>query len=102
MRHDLCRLRGRRADSLLRGRPWIGVTLVGVAFAVKLQAVLLFPVLLALLLTGRLRRRHLIPVPVTYVLLAVPAWLAGHLFRRQQSPPVQVLPPSEVGNTIAA
>ncbi|BAL92149.1 hypothetical protein AMIS_69290 [Actinoplanes missouriensis 431] len=65
---------------LLRGRPWVGTALIGVAFAFKLQAIFLFPVLAALLLTGRLRWRCVITIPAAYVLFAVPAWLAGRPF----------------------
>ncbi|BBH64274.1 hypothetical protein ACTI_09590 [Actinoplanes sp. OR16] len=65
---------------LLRGRSWIGMTLIGVAFAFKLQAIFIFPVLAALLLTRRLPWRCLVTIPAVYVLLAVPAWLAGRPF----------------------
>jgi Gpi18-like mannosyltransferase len=62
---------------LLRGNPWLGCALVGVAFAVKLQAIFVFPVLLVLLLVGRLPWRSLLAIPAVCVLLSVPAWLAG-------------------------
>ncbi|MEU4687932.1 hypothetical protein [Actinoplanes sp. NPDC023714] len=65
---------------LLRGKPWLGTALIGVAFAFKLQAIFVFPVLAALLLTRRLPWRCLVTIPIVYVLLAIPAWRAGRPF----------------------
>nr|WP_296068830.1 glycosyltransferase 87 family protein [uncultured Actinoplanes sp.] len=62
---------------LLRGRPWLGCALVGVAFAVKLQAIFVFPALLVLLLVGRLPWRALLAIPAVCVLFSTPAWLIG-------------------------
>lgn len=62
---------------LLRGRDWWGVALFAVALAFKPQAVFIYPLLLLLLLGGKLRRRSLLIAPVIYVLLDVPAFLAG-------------------------
>jgi Gpi18-like mannosyltransferase len=65
---------------LLRDRPWTAMVLVGLAFSFKLQTVFFFPVLLVLVLAGRVRWYQLPVVPAVYVLLAVPAWLAGRPF----------------------
>ncbi|MFC7527129.1 glycosyltransferase 87 family protein [Actinoplanes sp. GCM10030250] len=65
---------------LIRQRPWIGSVLIGVALALKLQTIFIFPVLLVLLLGRRMPWRSLIAFPAVYVLLAVPAWLAGRPF----------------------
>ncbi|MEV6298744.1 glycosyltransferase 87 family protein [Actinoplanes sp. NPDC051861] len=65
---------------LLRDHPWAGTTLLGVAFALKLQAIFIFPVLLVLLLGRRLPWRCLIAIPGVYLLLALPAWIAGRPF----------------------
>ncbi|MFC7527128.1 hypothetical protein [Actinoplanes sp. GCM10030250] len=65
---------------LLRDRPWLAMALVGVAFSFKLQTVFVFPVLMVLVLAGRLRWYQLSAIPAVYVLLAVPAWLAGRPF----------------------
>lgn len=49
----------------------------GLAFSVKLQALFLAPLLLILLLRGRLSWKNAFLVPITYLLTLVPAWLAG-------------------------
>jgi Gpi18-like mannosyltransferase len=62
---------------LLRGRPWWAVTFCAVAFAFKPQGIFIFPLLLLCVLAGRLRWRTLIAAPLVFVLLDVPAVLAG-------------------------
>jgi Gpi18-like mannosyltransferase len=62
---------------LLRGKDWAGAALFAIAFAFKPQAIFIFPVLGLLIFTGRARWRSLIAIPVTYVLLDVPAMVAG-------------------------
>jgi Gpi18-like mannosyltransferase len=62
---------------LLRDRPWLACTFFGLALAFKLQAVFIFPALLALALARRLPWRTLLAVPAVYVLLDVPLLLAG-------------------------
>ena len=62
---------------LLRGRQWWGVALFTVALAFKPQAIFIFPVLLLLVLAGRLRWRTLLAVPVVYIALDLPAIIAG-------------------------
>lgn len=49
----------------------------GVAFALKLQAILLAPFLLILFVCGRIRARTLPLVPGVYLLTCIPAWLLG-------------------------
>jgi len=53
-----------------------GVAL-GLAFSVKLQTVFIAPLVLLLVLAGRLRWRTIALVPAIYVASVVPAWLAG-------------------------
>ncbi|MEV6298743.1 hypothetical protein AB0M02_04980 [Actinoplanes sp. NPDC051861] len=65
---------------LLRDRPWLAMILVGVAFSFKLQTVFLFPVLMVLVLAGRLLWYQLAVIPAVYVVLTVPAWFAGRPF----------------------
>jgi Gpi18-like mannosyltransferase len=62
---------------LLSGRDWWGVGLFTVALAFKPQAIFIFPLLLLLVLAGRVRWRTLLVIPVLYVLLDVPAFIAG-------------------------
>ncbi|MEU7902034.1 hypothetical protein [Actinoplanes sp. NPDC049118] len=62
---------------LLRGRQWWGVGLFAVALAFKPQAIFVFPLLALLLAAGRLRLRSLLIAPVVYVVLDLPAIIAG-------------------------
>jgi Gpi18-like mannosyltransferase len=62
---------------LLSRRDWWGVGLFTVALAFKPQAIFIFPLLLLLVLAGRVRWRTLLVIPVLYVLLDVPAFIAG-------------------------
>ncbi|MET8148066.1 hypothetical protein ACIBSW_01150 [Actinoplanes sp. NPDC049668] len=62
---------------LLRERPWVAVTLFTVALSVKPQAIFIFPLPALLVLAGSLRWRTLLAVPLVYVVLDLPAVLAG-------------------------
>jgi len=62
---------------LLTDRPGAAMTAYGVALAVKLQALFLAPLLLALLLDGQLRWRNLVWIPVVYLVALAPAWVMG-------------------------
>jgi Gpi18-like mannosyltransferase len=61
----------------LKGRDWWGVALFTVALAFKPQAIFIYPLVLLLLLGGKARWRSLLIAPVVYVLLDVPAFIAG-------------------------
>ncbi len=62
---------------LLRGNPWAGAALCGVALAFKPQGVFIFPLLLLLVLTGKIRWRTVPAAPAAYLALALPAVLIG-------------------------
>jgi Gpi18-like mannosyltransferase len=62
---------------VLRSRPWLACAFFGLAFAVKLQAVFVFPLLLLLVLARRMPWRALLAVPAVYLALDVPALLLG-------------------------
>ncbi|GID95407.1 glycosyltransferase 87 family protein [Amorphoplanes digitatis] len=62
---------------LLRERPWLAVTMFTVALSFKPQAIFIFPLLALLVLAGSLRWRTLLAVPLVYVVLDLPAILAG-------------------------
>ncbi|MFB9682770.1 hypothetical protein [Amycolatopsis plumensis] len=62
---------------LLRKRPWWACVFFGLALAFKLQAIFLFPLLLVMVLLGRVPWRALVAIPVVYLALDVPALLAG-------------------------
>jgi len=65
----------------MTGRPWTGISCFSLSFAFKLQAVFLLPILFPLLLSGKLRLRHLPLFPAVYLLAVSPAVVAGANFR---------------------
>jgi len=79
--------------SLVRGRPWGASAWFGVAFAFKLQALFLLPVLVGVLLVNRLRLLSLVAAPATFLACLVPALIAGRSLVSQLS-----VYPSQVGN----
>ena len=62
---------------LLRRRSAAAMVALGLAFSLKPQAVFLTPMLLVLVWQRRFSPLLLYVVPAVYVVLAVPAWLAG-------------------------
>ena len=64
-----------------QGRDAVGMLAYSVAFAFKLQAILLAPFLLLLFVLRRIRIRTLFLVPAVYVLTCVPAWLCGRSWK---------------------
>jgi Gpi18-like mannosyltransferase len=62
---------------LLRDRPWWGVALCAAAVAVKPQGIFIFPLLLMLLLAGRLPGRSLLAAPAVLLVLDLPALALG-------------------------
>ena len=62
---------------LIRHRPFLAMLMFAVAFTVKLQAVLLAPLVVYLLLAGEIPWLAVWLVPLTYTLLILPAALAG-------------------------
>jgi len=61
----------------LDGRPAESMILAAVAFGFKLQAVFVLPVYAVFLMTGKLKWKHLLLFPATYLLLVLPAVCAG-------------------------
>jgi Gpi18-like mannosyltransferase len=61
----------------MRRAPVAAALMFGVALAFKLQAMFLSPVLLYLILAKRMRVWHLVIVPIIYLLMMVPAVIAG-------------------------
>ncbi|MDO4572679.1 MAG: glycosyltransferase 87 family protein [Clostridia bacterium] len=64
----------------LRRRSRLCWAFFAIALSVKLQSVFLLPMLLALLFAGRIRLRDLWVFPAVFVLMLVPAMLAGRGF----------------------
>ncbi len=52
----------------------------GVAFAFKLQAIFLFPLLFVLWMAGEVRLRYFFILPLVYVVIILPAYLLGRNF----------------------
>jgi Gpi18-like mannosyltransferase len=61
----------------LAGKPGWGMAAFALSFAFKLQAVFLLPILFPLLVSGRVKWRHIPIFPATYLLAVSPAILAG-------------------------
>ena len=61
----------------LEDRPWESVILAAVSFGFKLQAVFVLPIYAVFLMTGKLRWKHLLAFPATYLLLVLPAVCLG-------------------------
>lgn len=66
---------------LMRRRPWLACLLLGTAFAFKLQAVFVFPVVIVLATVRYLPSWTLLAIPGAYVGWALPALLLGHNVR---------------------
>ena len=65
---------------LMRKRGLPAMICFGLAFSIKLQAVVLGPLIAILVLGGQIRRMELLAVPAVYVATVIPAWLQGRSF----------------------
>jgi len=61
----------------MRDRPALACVLFGLALSFKLQAMFVSPLLIALLLWRQMKLWHLVLIPLTYVVMMVPAAMAG-------------------------
>ena len=61
----------------LTDRPWHAMVLAAVSFGFKLQAVFILPVYAIFLMTGKIRWKHLLAFPATYLILVLPAVFLG-------------------------
>ena len=64
----------------LEDRPIRAMILLALSFGFKLQAVFVMPIFAVLLFTGKIRWKHLPVFPLVYVLLILPAVIAGRPF----------------------
>ncbi|SNY14875.1 Mannosyltransferase related to Gpi18 [Paractinoplanes atraurantiacus] len=62
---------------LLRDKPWWGVALCGVAVAIKPQGVFILPLVLLLVMAGRIPWRTLLAAPAVFLVLDLPAIAFG-------------------------
>ena len=61
-------------------KPVRAMIAIALSFGFKLQAVFVMPVFAVLLIAGKVKLRHFLVFPVTYVLLVLPAVIAGRPF----------------------
>lgn len=61
----------------MEGRPVLGMAAIAISFAFKLQAVFIMPVFVLLLIAKRVKLWHFLVFPAVYVLLMLPAVIAG-------------------------
>ncbi|MDO4982010.1 MAG: conjugal transfer protein TraL [Eubacteriales bacterium] len=61
-------------------RPALSMVLAALSFGFKLQSVFILPVFVLFLFNGRLKIRHLVIFPLTYIALVLPAVLLGRPF----------------------
>ncbi|MGV8907756.1 MAG: glycosyltransferase 87 family protein [Propionicimonas sp.] len=89
--------------SLVKGRPWAASAWFGVAFAFKLQAIFLLPVLVAVLVINRHRLWPLIAAAATFFFSLLPALLAGRSLASQLMVyPLQVTDSSGTGGAVSS
>jgi Gpi18-like mannosyltransferase len=62
---------------LLRKRPGLAMLVFGLTFAMKLQSIFFLPFLLAVWIRERYKWKSWLWIPFVYLLLIIPAWLAG-------------------------
>jgi Gpi18-like mannosyltransferase len=67
--------------SAMSGKATLAALMFGLALAFKLQAIFLAPFVIYLLLTRQMRMRHAVLIPAAYLLMMVPAALAGRSWR---------------------
>lgn len=65
---------------LLCKKPFWAIIFFGAAFAFKLQAIFLFPLLFVLWMAGEIRLRYFFLLPLIYVVTIFPAYLLGRNF----------------------
>lgn len=62
---------------LLIDRQWIAMLAFGIAIAFKAQALFILPLIIILLIKGRLKWKPLLIIPAVYLLSILPTWIAG-------------------------
>lgn len=86
---------------LIKGRPFVASAWFGVAFAFKLQAIFLLPVLVVVLIINRHRLWSLAVAAATFLACLVPALLIGRSLASQLMVyPLQVTDSSGTGGTV--
>jgi len=65
---------------LLRKQPLWAFVLFGLAISFKPQALFLFPLLFVLVITGEIRKRYFLIIPIVYLITVLPVCLIGRDF----------------------
>ncbi|NLL45357.1 MAG: conjugal transfer protein TraL [Clostridiales bacterium] len=65
---------------IMKDRPILSMVMIALSFGFKMQAVFIMPVFFVFLYRKKLRIRHLFVFPLTYVVLVLPAVIAGRPF----------------------
>lgn len=65
---------------ICKGKQWLALVSFGFALAIKAQAIFFAPFLLALFLKRQLSWKPFLLVPVIYLLMLAPTWIAGRNF----------------------
>lgn len=58
-------------------RPYLGISMLAIAFSFKLQTVFILPILAVLLLAKKINLKHLLAFPITFFATLLPAFFAG-------------------------
>lgn len=65
---------------IMKDRPVLSMVMIALSFGFKMQALFIMPVFFVFLYRKKLRIRHLFVFPLTYVVLVLPAVIAGRPF----------------------
>jgi Gpi18-like mannosyltransferase len=65
---------------LLRKQPFWAFVVFGLAVSFKPQAIFLFPLLFVLVITGEIRKRYFLIIPIVYLITVLPVCLIGRGF----------------------
>jgi Gpi18-like mannosyltransferase len=67
---------------MLKKRPWLAALFFGLAFAFKLQTIMLLPFFFVMMLRRQIKPYHFLAVPAVYFLSVLPAWfMGGNLYK---------------------
>ncbi|MCI4442409.1 MAG: hypothetical protein JHC39_02790 [Lentimicrobium sp.] len=65
---------------LLKKKQLLSVVLLGIAFAFKMQSIMLLPFFFVMMLKGNIRWYYFLVVPIIFIISLIPAWFFGRPF----------------------